>query len=321
MRTSLQEISNDVVSLWTFLFLFGAAAGISTKSLEGMVSMKSTELWSYGAQKKKSFPAPDILATCHTSFFPGRPLAPSFLFDFSLIWTTTTLCTLGWKHGFCHYFASISSLSPDFKCFIFPVTSPQCWENSCLSVNILLIQWQIKECQSSWFHSRLKTELPWGRKIPLPIRPRRAASFPRSKFSLPKRRGRALQKKMSYQTYCEFPASKCTTKAQTKIAATGALFTLSNKAWRWWMQNLWLLGNDYAVFFSVMLHVGKSIWQMKAPLEPISSLPPSRDSFFSLLNPPTKSYIMAPRDLEGCCCPLSQIWSFLSYSKPLATPF
>ena len=44
---------------------------------------------------------------------------------------------------------------------------------------------------------------------------------------------------MNHHTFCEFPVSKHTTDAQAQSAGTGELFTLSNRAWRWYMQNFW----------------------------------------------------------------------------------
>ena len=41
------------------------------------------------------------------------------------------------------------------------------------------------------------------------------------------------EEKMNYHTFCEFPASKHTTKAQAQSAGTGKLFALNNRAWRW----------------------------------------------------------------------------------------
>lgn len=44
---------------------------------------------------------------------------------------------------------------------------------------------------------------------------------------------------MNHHMFCEFPVSKHTTNAQAPSAGPGELLTLSNRAWRLYMQNFW----------------------------------------------------------------------------------
>lgn len=62
--------------------------------------------------------------------------------------------------------------------------------------------------------------------------------------------------------HCEFPASKCTTRAEDPTAEDGELFTLNNRTRKWRAHNFWELGNDSPeVFFSDILQV----WQEDMP--------------------------------------------------------
>ena len=66
--------------------------------------------------------------------------------------------------------------------------------------------------------------VPWGRGTPWSTQD---SILPWLTSSLYK------EEKMNYHTFCEFPASKHTTKAQARSAGAGKLFALNNRAWRW----------------------------------------------------------------------------------------